>query len=69
MASTVREKIRLKSTGKKRDGKVTGYFRTTTKNKRNTPDKLRLKKFDPRAWDEAKQKHGMHVEFVEDKIK
>ena len=69
MASSVREKIKLKSTGKKKDGKLTGYYMTTTKNKRNTPDKLRIKKFDPRAWDESKGKNGMYVEFVEDKIK
>lgn len=69
MASTVREKIKLKSTGKKKDGKSTGYYMTTTKNKRNTPDKIKIRKFDPRAWDEQKQKHGMYCEFVEDKIK
>ncbi len=39
----------------------TGYFYTTMKNKRKTPDKLKLKKYDP-----VVQKH---VEFVESKIK
>lgn len=50
----MREKIKLVSTA------GTGYFYTTTKNKRNTPDKLRVKKFDPVV--------GKHVEFVEKKL-
>ena len=37
----MREKIRLVSSA------GTGHFYTTTKNKRKTPDKLRLKKYDP----------------------
>ena len=58
------------STGLKKDGKTkTGYFKTTTKNKRNMTGKFRKKYFDPRAWNEAAGRHGMHVEFVEDKIK
>jgi len=40
-ANTPREKIRLVSTAK------TGHFYTTTKNKRNTPGKMEIKKFDP----------------------
>ncbi|MFH1700595.1 MAG: 50S ribosomal protein L33 [Candidatus Zixiibacteriota bacterium] len=32
--------IRLKST-------ESGYMYTTTKNKRNTPDRIQIKKFDP----------------------
>jgi ribosomal protein L33 len=67
--AAVREKIRMVSTGKKQDGKRTGYFKTTTKNKREMPEKFRKTYFDPRAWNEEKQKFGMHVEFVEDKIK
>ncbi|RAL20404.1 50S ribosomal protein L33 [Lujinxingia vulgaris] len=51
----MREKIRLVSSA------GTGYFYTTTKNKRNTPDKLRIKKFDPKV--------RKYVEFVEAKIK
>jgi large subunit ribosomal protein L33 len=38
----------------------TGYAYVTTKNKRTTPDKLELKKFDPVA--------RKHVIFVEKKI-
>ncbi len=55
MAKAVREKIKLVSTA------GTGYFYTTTKNKRNTPDKLVFKKFDPKV--------RKHVEFKEAKIK
>ena len=51
----MREKIKLVSTA------GTGYFYTTTKNKRKNPDKLKMKKYDP-----VVQKH---VEFVEEKIK
>lgn len=38
----------------------TGYFYTTVKNRRNTPDKLTLKKYDPVV--------RKHVEFTEAKI-
>ena len=51
----MREKIRLVSSA------GTGYFYTTTKNKRKSPDKIRLKKYDPKI--------RKHVEFVEAKIK
>ncbi len=37
----MREKVRLISTAD------SGHFYTTTKNKRNTPDKMEIKKFDP----------------------
>ena len=50
MASKVREKIKLISTGKTKAGKPTGYYYTTTKNKRNISEKIALKKFDPRAY-------------------
>ena len=51
----MRKKIKLVSTAD------TGYFYTTTKNDRNTSEKLKIKKYDPIA-DE-------HVEFVEKKLK
>ena len=38
----MREKIKLVSTAK------TGHYYTTTKNKRQHPDKVEIKKFDPR---------------------
>ena len=47
----VRELIKLVS----EEG--TGYFYTTTKNKRTMPDKLRLKKYDP-----VVRKHVMYRE-------
>jgi large subunit ribosomal protein L33 len=54
-STTMRDKIKLVSSA------GTGYFYTTIKNKRKTPDKLRLKKYDPVV--------RKHVEFVEAKIK
>jgi large subunit ribosomal protein L33 len=53
--SKVRDKIRLVSTA------GTGYFYTTTKNKRTTPQKLVFKKYDPVI--------RKHVDFKEAKIK
>jgi large subunit ribosomal protein L33 len=50
-----RELIRLVSTAD------TGYFYTTSKNRKRTPDKLVLKKYDPVV--------RKHVEFKESKIK
>ena len=51
----MRDKIKLVSTA------GTGHFYTTDKNKRNTPDKLEFKKFDPVA--------RKHVVYKEAKIK
>ena len=51
----MRDKIRLVSTA------GTGFFYTTDKNKRNMPEKLEIKKFDPKA--------RKHVIFKEAKIK
>ena len=51
----MREKIKLESTA------GTGHFYTTTKNKRSTPDKIEMKKYDPRA--------RRHVIYKETKIK
>ncbi|MDD3763462.1 MAG: 50S ribosomal protein L33 [Nevskiales bacterium] len=49
------EKIRLVSTA------GTGYFYTTTKNRKNTPDKFEMNKYDPVV--------RKHVAFKEAKIK
>ena len=46
-----REKIKLESTA------GTGHFYTTTKNKRTKPEKLEIKKFDPKV-----RKHVMYKE-------
>ena len=51
----MREKIKLVSTA------GTGFFYTTMKNRKNTPDKLLLKKYDPKI--------RQHVDFKEAKIK
>jgi large subunit ribosomal protein L33 len=53
-AKTGRELIRLVSTAN------TGFFYTTTKNRKRTPDKLVFKKYDPVV--------RKHVEFKESKI-
>ena len=55
MAKGAREKIKLESTA------GTGHFYTTNKNKRTTPEKLELKKFDPVA--------RKHVAYKEVKLK
>lgn len=51
----MREKIRLVSSA------GTGHFYTTDKNKRNMPDKMEIKKFDPVV--------RKHVKYTESKIK
>ena len=51
----MRDKIKLVSTA------GTGHFYTTTKNKRNTPGKMEMKKFDPVV--------RQHVMYKEGKIK
>jgi large subunit ribosomal protein L33 len=55
MAKSAREKIRLVSS------EGTGHFYTTSKNKRNMPDKMEIKKFDPVV--------RRHVIYKEAKIK
>ncbi|MDR3490613.1 MAG: 50S ribosomal protein L33 [Gammaproteobacteria bacterium] len=64
----MRDKIKMNSTGKTKEGKKTGTFRTTTKNKRTMTDKLKLKCYDPRAYNPETDKCGMHVMFEEGKI-
>jgi large subunit ribosomal protein L33 len=51
----MREKVKLVSTA------GTGHFYTTTKNKRLHPDKMEVKKFDPKV--------RKHVAYKEAKIK
>lgn len=55
MAKGAREKVKLESTA------GTGYFYTTTKNKKTTTGKLEFMKFDPKA--------RKHVKFKETKLK
>jgi large subunit ribosomal protein L33 len=55
MAKGAREKIKLESTA------GTGHFYTTSKNKRTTPEKLQLMKYDPVA--------RKHVAYKETKLK
>ena len=51
----MRDKIKMVSSA------GTGHFYTTTKNKRTTPDKLEMKKYDPVV--------RKHVAYKETKIK
>lgn len=51
----MRDKIKLESSA------GTGHFYTTSKNKRTMPEKMEIKKFDPKA--------RKHVIFKETKIK
>ena len=62
-------KIKLNSTGKTKDGKTTGIYYTTTKNPKNTPEKMKRKKYDRKAYNPETGKTGMHVDFEEGKIK
>ena len=55
MAKSARDKIRLNSSA------GTGHFYTTDKNKKNTPAKMEIKKYDPVA--------RKHVMYKEGKIK
>ena len=64
----MRDKIKLVSTGMTQAGKKTGTFRTTTKNKRTMTEKLKLKCYDPRAFNQETGRSGMHVLFEEGKI-
>lgn len=65
--SNLREKVQLRSTGTQQNGKPTGYFKTTTVNKRKG-EKLEIKMYDPRAYNPATGKRGMHVIFKQKKI-
>ena len=51
----MREKIKLESTA------GTGHFYTTTKNKRTMPEKMEIRKYDPKA--------RKHVDYKETQIK
>lgn len=64
----MRDKIKMLSTGKTKDGRPTGTFRTTTKNKKKTTEKLKKKCFDPRAFNAETGKNGKHVMFEETKL-
>lgn len=64
----MRENIKLISTGLRKDGKKTGIFKTTKKNKRKSTEKLKKKCFDRLAYNPETGKLGMHVLFEEGKI-
>ncbi len=60
-------KVRLVSTGKNVKGNPTGYTYYVKKGKGAT-EKLRFKKYDPRAVNEETNKVGAHVWFEEKKL-
>ena len=62
-------KIKLNSTGTTKEGAPTGIYYTTQKNPKNTPNKLKRRKFDRRAYNPETGKTGMVVDFEEGKIK
>lgn len=64
----MRDKIKLLSSGKTQDGRPTGTFKTTTKNKKKTTEKLKKKFYDKRAFNASTGKNGAHVLFEETKI-
>ena len=71
MAKPGSELVRMNSTGKTKAGEKTGYFYTTQIGKafKQLGKKLRLKRFDPRAFNEKTGKCGIHVWFEQGKIK
>lgn len=68
MAKSKIQKIRLVSTGTTEAGDKTGTFYTTQKSPKKG-EKLKLSKFDARAFNKETGKNGMHVLFEEGKIK
>jgi large subunit ribosomal protein L33 len=64
----MREIIKMVSSGKTKAGKPTGTSYTTTKNKKKTTEKLKLKSYDRLAFNQATGKNGMHVLFEEGKV-
>lgn len=55
-------KVRLVSTA------GTGYTYYTKKNPKNTTEKLKFRKYDPRAKNPETGNFGMHVDFEEKKM-
>ena len=66
--ATSRKKVRLVSTGKNKNGKDTGTFVVVLVNKLAT-EKLKINRFDRYAINPETGKAGMHVPFVEKKLK
>jgi large subunit ribosomal protein L33 len=66
-SKTPRIKVMLQSTGKNKLDKPTKFCYYTYRNTRNG-EKLNIKKFDPRAWNEELGKFGMYCTFKEKKV-
>jgi large subunit ribosomal protein L33 len=67
MAGSKRKKVMMVSEAKLEDGQPTKTAYYTTKGERD-PNKLKLKKFDPRAYNTETGKSGMHAVFNEKKV-
>lgn len=63
--AAIRIKIKLVSTAKQEDGRATGTYYVITKNKREHPEKMEVRKFDRRAYNPETKKTGMHAMFKE----
>ena len=61
-------KIRLVSTGMNEKGEPTGYTYYIKKNPRNQTEKMKFRKYDPRAVHPETKKRGCHVLFEEKKM-
>lgn len=66
MAAKKNKKVQLTSQGLRKDGKKTGFSKTTVNSA--SDKKLLLNKYDPYAWDEKRGKCGMVVPFKQEKI-
>jgi large subunit ribosomal protein L33 len=60
-------KVRLVSPATNKNGNPTGttYY---VKRSPQATEKLKMRKYDPKAWDADASKAGMHVEFTEKKL-
>ena len=61
-------KVRLVSTGTNEKGNPTGTTYYTKKNPRTQTEKLRFRKYDPRAVHPETGRRGAHVMFEEKKM-
>lgn len=68
MAKKATQLVRLNSTGTNAKGNPTGYDYIKERNPRKQPEKLRMRKFDPRAIHPETGKPGCHVWFEEKKM-
>lgn len=61
-------KLRLVSTGKNAKGNPTGTTYYIRKNTKNSTEKFKFRKYDPKAVNPETGKPGCHVDFEEKKL-